>query len=160
PVPEISMSNLEHALAYARLGWPVFPVKITKRPYTTHGFKDASLDEEQIKAWWKSWPFAGIGCSTGQVSGFWVLDIDPRHGGDLSLETLIQAYGVLPDTRESRTGGGGRHLYFRWPSDRAPRNKQSIEPGIDTRGDGGYVVLPPSRHHKGGAYAWQIDDQI
>jgi putative DNA primase/helicase len=94
--------------------------------------------------------------ATGQVSGFFVLDIDPRHGGDDSLAALEKQYGALPMTVIQQTGGGGRHILFAIPA--APvRNAVGIAPGIDVRGDGGYIVVAPSRHVSGGRYEWHPD---
>jgi putative DNA primase/helicase len=147
-----------HAISYARRGWPVFPCRITKRPYTQHGFKDATTDEGQLRSWWGTWPTAGIGIATGARAGFWVLDLDIGKGGNLSLESLEFQHGALPDTLRVRTGGGGLHLYFKWPSDRTIKNRADIEPGIDARGEGGYVLAPPSPHESGNIYSWELED--
>jgi hypothetical protein len=98
-------------------------------------------------------PDAGVGIVTGAVSGLVVVDVDLRHGGDVSLEGLEREHGRIPTTVECRTGGGGRHLYFTHPGGLI-RNKVGLAPGVDLRGDGGYVVAPPSVHSSGVRYAW------
>jgi hypothetical protein len=94
-----------------------------------------------------------VGIVTGLVSNLVVLDVDAAHGGEASLQRLVQAHGPLPWTVEARTGGGGRHLYFIHPGGLVP-NRAGFRPGLDLRGDGGYVVAPPSVHPSGRAYAW------
>jgi hypothetical protein len=152
-----------------RLNWPVFPVhsiqngrctcgrecgSIGKHPRTKNGFKNATTDITIIKRWWKQWPYSNIGIPTGQLSGFIAVDIDPRHGGNKSLDELISIYGKLPETVEAITGGGGRHLLFKYKGQIG--NKVELLPGIDIRGDGGYIVVSPSIHHSGGTYEWEI----
>ncbi len=86
-----------------------------------------------------------------------MLDVDARGGEAESLRALEGAHGALPPTTRSRTGGGGVHVYFRYPA-RTPgveevRNSASrVGPGLDVRGEGGYVLVPPSRTI--GAYEW------
>jgi hypothetical protein len=78
--------------------------------------KDATTEEATIRQWWTRWPDANIGIATGAVSGLVVLDIDSRHGGDESLQQLIQAHPTdFPETVRSLTGGGGSHLLFQYP---------------------------------------------
>ncbi len=163
------------ALWYAKHGLPVFPLhsapggvcscgdpehapgggeeetKAGKHPRTPHGFKDATTDLAQIEAWWKQWPDANIGIPTGAASGLLVLDVDPRNGGNESLDRLIHEQGRLPDTAEQITGGGGRHIIFRHPGGPVPK---TLAPGIDLKGDGGYIVVAPSIHLSGNAYQW------
>lgn len=151
--------TLDAALRYAARGWRVFPTRITKAPYTAHGVKDASSDPNQIRQWWEQWPNAGVGLACGAVSGVWALDVDTDKGGSLSLDDIEMTHGVMPDTLTSHTGGGGRHLFFRAPVGVRIRNSvSSIGAGLDCRGDGGYVVLPPSRHDSGNRYAWATDE--
>jgi hypothetical protein len=146
--------NLEAALKYAENGWPVFPCGIDKKPLVAGGFKSATTDLAQIVAWWTQWPDASIGCPTGSMSGFWVFDVDTPNG-PASLEALEAEHGPLPATREQRTGSGGRHLFFKWIEGREVRNSASkLGPGLDVRGEGGYVILPPSGHLSGGTYEW------
>ncbi len=159
------------AIAYVqRLSWSVFPLhsvhngrctcgkrdcyNMGKHPRTENGFKDATTNTVIIKQWWERWPNSNIGIPTGQVNEFIAVDIDPRHGGNESLDELIIKYGKLPETAEAITGGGGRHILFKHPK-RHISNKTGILPGIDIRGDGGYIVVSPSIHHTGGAYEWE-----
>ena len=103
---------MDFALNYAARGWPVFPLKPgDKAPLTARGFKDASTNPETIHVWWYNNLTAEIGVVTGQPSGLLVVDIDPRNGGDASLEQLPE----LPKTYSVSTGGGGLHLYYQLP---------------------------------------------
>ena len=94
---------------------------------------------------------------TGAVSSLVVVDVDPSHGGDDSLAALEQAHGPLPDTIKAATGGGGVHVYFAHPGGLV-HNKVGLVAGIDLRGDGGFVVAPPSVHPSGRPYAWLAPD--
>ena len=153
---------LEAALAYASKGIPVFPCAPRgKVPLVIKGFKDATTKPEIIRAWFSRWPAANIAIPTGELSGWAVVDIDPRHGGDVSLDRLISENGPVPDTLESLTGGGGRHLIFRWEpgfNNSAGTAKGGIAPGIDSRGLGGYIIAPPSLHESGRTYEWEGGD--
>ena len=160
------------ALVYVGLGWKVIPLHSFrdgactcgnsactspgKHPRTTHGLKDATTDPRQIREWWEQWPGANIGIATGAESGLAVIDVDPRHGGTL------EALGDLPPTCTVRTGGGGWHLYYQYPSGIAIRNNASgkLGKGIDMRGEGGYVVAPPSLHVSGQRYTWSNPSEI
>ncbi len=150
------MQNVDYALAYVARGWPVLPVRPRgKEPLAAlapHGAKDASNDPETIRAWWGAAPTANVGIAV--PPGVVVLDIDPRNGGDATLAAFEQQHGPLPSSVECRTGGGGRHLYFRIPDGVRPRGK--LGPGLDVKGVGGYAVAPPSVHPGGGKYAWRV----
>jgi hypothetical protein len=139
---------LEAALAYVREGVPVFPLG-GKNPFKgTHGFKDATTDESVVRRMWKEHPGANIGMPTGEKSGVFVLDPDGPRGAE-SLATLEAKHKPLPETHEVRTGrsDGGRHLYFHQPADVKTKSGNSLlGPKLDVKGDGGYVVLPPSIH--------------
>lgn len=147
---------LEAALAYARAGFPVFPVKLDKTPLTAHGFKDASRDEVTIRDWWLRKPGASIGMPTGTATGVVVLDEDPRHGGTESLAQLLAEHGALPVGPVTKTGGGGRHFWFSHPGGAVP-SSVGFQPGLDLRADGGYVVVPPSPHASGNEYVWLVE---
>jgi len=105
-----------------------------------------------IEKWWGQWPDANIAITTGSKSGIFVVDIDPRNGGDESMVELQQIHGALPPTPEVSTGGGGRHFYFRLPE--GCRLPSRLATGIDLKGHGGYVIAPPSTHISGGSYSW------
>jgi len=149
---------LQAALYYASIGIPLFPCRVSnKAPYTANGFKEASANREQIHRWWKNWPDAIIGMPTGETSGMLIVDIDPRHGGDYSLQGLEDKYGTFPNTLTAITGGGGTHYYFRYPGTEVRCSTGKIAPGIDIKADGGYVILPPSGHQSGKSYFWDGD---
>ena len=162
----------EAALAYARVGAPVFPLEPRgKIPLVPRGFYAATCDPEVIRHWWRRWPKANVGMPTGKQSGCWVLDVDPRHGGLDSLKRIQQdallswdhlpETGLLEATRLQLTGGGGVHLCYQ-----ARRldgvhlsNAASFAgyAGIDLRVDGGYIVVAPSQHTSGSVYRWGND---
>ncbi len=97
---------------------------------------------DDVIEWFRRWPDANIGVITGEISNLVVLDIDPKHGGDLSLKHLEQRFGPLAATVEALTGGGGRHLYFPHPGGLI-RNRAGLAQGIDLRGDGGISSRRP-----------------
>ena len=140
---------------YIGRGWSIIPIRPgDKRPLVRwEEFQHRHPSEAEAGAWFYRWREAGIGILTGAISGLVVIDVDVRHGGDVALEHLEREHGRFPMTVECRTGGGGRHLYFAHPGGLV-RNKVGLAPGVDLRGDGGYVVAPPSRHASGLQYAW------
>ena len=164
---------LEAALAYARRGWPVFPLHHAdahrgcscidalkcrspgKHPRTRKGLKDATTDAAQIRRWWQLYPLANVGLAMGRKSGLVALDVDPRSGGDASLCELLERYGELPNTLESITGGGGSHLFFAHPGVTFKNSSSVLGEGLDVKTDGGYVVAAPSLHASGKRYEWR-----
>lgn len=152
------MSTLiEAALSYAARGWSVLPLAPrSKVPLAgTHGFKDATTDEFQIREWLREQPHANIGIATGHISGLWALDVDPRHGGERSLSDLRREVGDWV-TLQAITGNAGRHYYFRLQPGSMVASGSGLRPGLDWRGDGGYVVAPPSVHPNGNRYEWEL----
>ena len=166
---------VDAALTYATRGWPVFPVfeptqagtcscgnlqcgSPGKHPRAAHGLNDATTDPERIRLWWAEWPQANVGIRTGQAAGIVVLDVDP--GGDVTLARLVSEHGELPAAPQVATGRGGKHIFFAHPgvevSNTAGANGR-LGYGLDLRGDGGYVVAPPSRHVTGATYSWAVN---
>jgi putative DNA primase/helicase len=144
------------ALEYARNGIPVFPLKPgDKTPIHNGGFHNATTDPETISRWWDEHPQANIGMPTGKASGVVVLDIDNKGtDGFAALATWRDKGFILPATRTVSTPNQGKHGYFNAPTVKIA-NRTGIVPGIDVRGDGGYVVLPPSRLANGKSYEWE-----
>lgn len=141
------------ALKWTERGIPVFPTGRDKRPLTARGFHDATTDAEAVRAWWERWPDANVAVPTGERSRLVVLDIDGEQGAD-ALAELERAHGRLPRTASTVTPRGGAHYWFRWPGDPVKTTAGVIAAGVDVRGDGGYVVAPPSVGTNGRRYEW------
>lgn len=166
------MSMLDHALEYARRGWPVFPCDGDKQPLVARvldesgtpiprsgGLYRATTDAEIIREWWTKWPDAMIGFPCGPASGVWGLDPDvAKKPGDRDglayWQELVAKHGGLPPTHSHRTPSGGLHRLFRWREDKPVSNKEGKlkHTGINVRGNGGYMIVPPSRRADGKAY--------
>lgn len=151
---------LAAALFYAGHGWPVFMLGRSKRPVANcgdcrtagpghdleacpcmmcHGLYAATTDPSRIRAMRRASPRGLLAIRTGSISGLVVIDIDPEHGGQITP-------ALMPRTGYVRTGSGGLHLYYRHPGAHVPNSQSRLAPGVDVRGDGGYVVAPPSVH--------------
>ena len=142
-----------------------------KHPATRwrHGEADElpTTDPARITAWWGpgidrfGLPRAvyGIGMPTGETSGLFVIDLDNKPAinldGMANLASLAALHGALPEGPVVATPSGGRHLYFRAPVGGGPTTASVAAPGIDTRGQGGMVVLAPSMHKSGKRYRWE-----
>jgi hypothetical protein len=123
---------------------PVFACGHDKRPVTQHGFQDATRDAVEIERQFATPGAAMIGVPTGDTSGFFCLDLDVKNGGG-GLEWLAANQHRLPDTRRHKTRSGGVHLLFAMPQGRIIRNSAGrIAAGVDVRGNGGYIIAPPS----------------
>ena len=141
PDPPATVATLlQSALWYASQGLAVFPLQpLSKTPMPgSHGCKDATIDPGQISAWWRARPDANIGIATGLVCD--VADLDGWAGVDAwaALEGVPEQLGVVVTPR---TEGGGRHIYVPVTGQ---GNRARMLPGVDWRGQGGYVVAPPS----------------
>ncbi len=148
-------STIKAAKRYLARGWSVLPLRPRDKrpPISWEHLQHERPSEQDVAEWFRSWPDANIGIVTGEISNLIVLDIDPKHGGDAALERLEHKFGPLSATVEAVTGGDGRHLYFAHPGG-LTRNRVGLSQGIDLRGDGGYIVAPPSIHPTGRPYAW------
>lgn len=159
-----------------KIGWPVFPLRPRgKSPLTAHGFKDATRDPDQIRAWWTEWPDANIGIPTGPLDdggcGYDVLDIDGPDGirawarikhaqcpPDCSAEQFCPAPGPFDIHAIAFTPGDGvdrkpgRHMYL--PATGRGNTTRLHGQSLDWRGRGGYVVAPPSVGLSGARYQW------
>ncbi|MCW2218315.1 hypothetical protein M2232_001847 [Bradyrhizobium japonicum] len=139
----MSVTNaFKKALALAELGLPVFPCAASKRPTCPHGFQDASRDVGAVRALWRAHPGPLVGVPTGKATGIFVVDVDTaKH--DTAADWLKRHTQDLPETRSHRTQSGGLHLLFKHRS--GMRNTQAkLALGVDTRGDGGYVLWWPA----------------
>lgn len=157
------MSDLPQAAAeYAAQGLPVFRLSPKAKIPLAHtkGFRDATTDADTVAQWWGDREDCNIGIATGADAGFFVIDVDGLEG-ERSIAGLEQELGTLPPTRMQRTGSGGIHIALKWPADfpREIRNKQALRPGVDIRGEGGYIVAAPSVHPSGGIYHWAENDE-
>ena len=164
----VDQAALDAALAYARRGLRVLPVhgvrdgRCTcgrpdcaapgKHPRTPHGVREATTDEATIRAWWRRWPDANLAVATG--SGVIVLDADGPEGV-ASLQALgLLAWDGSGGPWVARTGSGGLHVWLATNGHGAVPNRNRVLPGLDVRGEGGYVVAPPSVHVSGRVYEW------
>jgi hypothetical protein len=164
------------ALSAANSGWPVFMLGRSKRPVancdhcrtnlhdpndcdhlTCHGFYAATTDPARVAQIVAAVPVGQLALRTGASSGLVVVGGDPPHGGSHSLTELV-ARQLVPRTLWVRTGSGGVHLYYRHPGHPVPSRPMPNRAGIDIKADGGYVVLPPSTHHRTRQpYQWGAD---
>jgi putative DNA primase/helicase len=167
-------SVLEYALKYAQLGRKVIPVTYPQSDGTCScrklecnapgkhpaikGWQDAATtDEAVIRKWFEADQNLNVGFITGD--GLLLFDVDPRNGGDESLKALLEQIGPMPLTPEVRTGGGGSHFYFLCDGKAKSTASKTLK-GLDTKGDGAFIVAPPSRHLSGNRYSWVPEKSI
>lgn len=144
------------------------PLKTDRTPQIIGSFKNSTINELQIRRWWKKWPEAGVGIATGVKSSICVVDVDPRNGGLKTIQRLSEDdkrtdfVKHLKSTLQVATGGGGHHYYvdLRDPfvtdlTYNIQSGNHRLGEGIDLKSDGGYVVAPPTIHDKTGKpYVW------
>jgi hypothetical protein len=163
PDPKAPLVEWAHWYAGV-LKWPVFPVKPgQKTPLTTHGFLDATTDSEKIAAWWKQYPNANIGMPTGERSNTLIVDVDIKEwegkSGDKTLAMLEIEHCPLPSTVKLWTWSGSYQLLFTHRPDVVSR-AGAFGQWLDSRSQGGYTILPPSRitdSGRVGQYHWDGD---
>jgi len=143
------------ALNYAELGYRVFPcIANDKKPLTKHGFKDATINTEQIEKWWTEYPQANIGIATSDLC---IVDID---GADNTWPDDKDKQLDLSRAPTSLTPSGGCHYLFRQPEGKAWKNTISkLALKVDTRANGGYIIAPPSVVDDN-AYKWVEDHEL
>lgn len=164
------MSIVDRAISYAQeLSFAVFPVhgvnsdgsctcgkpdcaNIGKHPATRNGLKDASTDPNRIQNMFASSRPYNVAVATGPESNIFVVDVDGMPG-ETALASLVAANSPLPKTLTSLTGRG-RHLIFRHPGVKIKTRSSKLGEKLDVRGDGGYIVIPPSLHKSGVYYSW------
>ena len=150
--PSQPQAPVEVALDLAKNGIRCFPVKRDKKPLVKW-MEAATTDQDQIRKWWKRWPDAMVAIPTGGVSGVFVVDLDVnKQTGAPIGESSLKAAGLADCVRHVpcvRTPSGGAHFYFKHPGKGFGNTAGQIGPGIDTRGDGGYVVAPGSFNGSG-----------
>ena len=145
---------LRAALGYAQRGWHVFPVH-DKTPRTTRGHLDASVEIDVIESMLTTTKATGIGVACG-VSGLCVVDLDGEQA-ITDWTSLAGHHGGHTPTLVAETAAG-LHIYFQTRDPRALSTTGRLAPHVDTRGRGGYVVAPPSRHPTGARYRWRDPD--
>lgn len=144
---------IKEALGYVDQGLSIFPIKPRdKVPMMEWSPRQTTkADSETVRMWWKKWPIANIGIVTGKISNIVVVDCDSPEGrknvDQYIRQTLI---GKIPMV----STGAGFHLYFKHPGNILVPNRKDMFKNVDVRGDGGYVVAPPSLHPSGRTYAW------
>ena len=139
--------NLKYALEYYQKGFSVIPVGKDKKPLINWKENQSKkADEARIRSWFAKHAKANVGIVTGKISGLVVVDVEA--GGNID---------DLPKTVTSRTGGGGWHLYYKYDLQRPVKNYARVRELTDIRGDGGYVVAPPSVRQSGNFYTWLIE---
>jgi predicted P-loop ATPase len=149
-------------LALASRGLSIFPLapgaKTPLGEAAPHGCHDSTTDSSHIEQWWANHPNANVGVATGDGLIVIDLDVDPDRelDGLTELARLETEVEELPHTATVRTPRGGKHLYFRLPDGVTIRNSAGkLAAGIDVRGEGGYVVAPPSTREDGARWTWE-----
>jgi len=154
----------EIAASLAKNGMKIFPCGPDKKPLTAHGFHDASCDKGTVERWWATNPDAMIGMPTGAMNDRVVLDVDIDEAaginGPNSLMALIEQYGAIPSTFTVGTPRGGFHFHFKYPGRKIKNSTGKLGAGLDIRGDGGYVIVPPSQNAAGRAYTVEDDSPL
>ena len=169
-IPDVEHQTLHEVLLTAEEKWELYPIHGVdadnvcacprgavcpdpgKHPTTPHGFNDASSDPERIAELFARWPGDNVGHKTGSASGTVIVDVDPRNGGMETLGRLQAEHGYFPPTRLHATGGGGFHYVLGYPEGVKELPSRTIGPGMELKGNGAGVVLPPSNHTSGGRY--------
>ena len=130
------------------LHWSLVPMDINKQPLIKwNEYQDRCATVEEVESWLSNPQCVGVAVVTGKISDITVVDIDPRHEGNVNL---------FGDEKypHSKTGGDGRHYFFKY--DPNIPNGITIMPGVEIKNDGGLIILPPSLHKSGKQYEWLV----
>ena len=153
------MTTLELAHTYADLKWQSFPCLPRDKKPIVKWVEAATTEINMLNGWWDD-TGANIAVACGKRSGIIVIDIDKNHDGYETMADLLIKYGALPQTPVVTTGSGGEHIYFKHPGIEIRNSAGKLGRGIDVRGDGGYVIAPPSIHPNGIAYEWAVSPSV
>jgi hypothetical protein len=138
--------RLQSALRFSKRGWRVLPVTKTKVPLISGWPKFATTNADQLRKWWNKLPKANVGIATGEKSGFWVVDIDVKHGLS-GWDSLFETFGEIEFGEHDicvQSPSGGLHLYFQWDQELPVTVAANVLPGVDIRGETGFIMAPPS----------------
>jgi len=143
-------NSLQSALAYAERGFSVIPIRPDKKPFIKwEAYQTTKATPEEIKSWFTKWPNAMIGICTGDLSGLLVVDCDNEDAyqkiQDLLPDSFVTCIAKTPR---------GYHIYLVYPKGQQISNAAGIMPGVDVRGQGGYIIAPGSVNTEGKAYTW------
>jgi hypothetical protein len=156
PTPNVDPLNENRlysaAIKYVRLGWRVIPLlPRSKKPCIRwKSFQTIAPTETQVREWWTKWPDANVGLITGVGTDLVVVDTD-NQAAEEALQGIMGDPAVTPTSRTAK----GRHRLFR-QTEPPLRSSVRVQPGVDVRGEGGYIVAPPSVHPSGHVYAWEL----
>lgn len=144
-------TKLESALYYQSIGLSIIPTGGNKKPLMEwKSFQDRCATVDEINGWWSKWPDANPALVTGRISGVVALDLDKKHG-------RTSSEFVIPHTACAKSGNGGEHFFFKYPSDVSVKSGAAVDgDGVDCRADGGYILLAPSVNENGGTYEWTV----
>jgi len=141
----------ESALYYQSIGLSIIPTSANKKPLISwKQYQEKCATKEEINQWWTTWPDANPALVTGNISGIVALDLDKKYGRT-SKEFII------PATACAKSGNGGEHFFFKYPKGVSVKSGSAIDgEGVDSRADGGYILLAPSINQNGGEYEWIV----
>ena len=151
------MTLKQAASKYAEKGWRIFPITPNEKAPPLYPWRDnSSNNPDQVKKWWAEHPNANIGLDCGK-SGIIVIDVDLKQGGMANWNMLCEEHDIDTDTLRIITPSQGRHIFYLAPKVEIGNSRNLEGHGIDVRGVGGYVVLPPSVTAKG---RYRVDREV
>jgi len=147
---KVQSKILEATLKYADRGFSVIPIRSDKKPFTKwEQYQKRRSTAEEIRQWWDKWPSAMIGIVTGEVSEVLVIDCDNENAYRKFQELLPDSF-ITWIVKSPR----GYHIYLLYPKGQPIGNATGIMEAVDVRGNGGYIIAPPSINAEGKSYSW------